>query len=249
MTAPVTLASMILGIARRSNIENFVAESGSLVTNPELREYVSEVGAEYYDLLVQARGQEYFRKAYSFATSANISEYSLPGDFYEEISVDLFAAPNLVLTAVPYMESDRNAYRFWSGQTYPLPIYYRILGSPQSTGATLQPSRISFIPQPSSITTVVLNYIPRFRPFATDGSEDNFVIDSVNQWHALIMWKCAAIVLEKMEQNSEFALARASEIEQRIRDLAVDRDAGNAERVHDVGIDYEPFGFGGSGYR
>lgn len=247
MAAPVTLSTLITRVTQRANIEKFVAESGALINNPEIRDYLNEAIQELYDILIEARGQEFYRKAYTFATNPNVSEYSLPPDFYELLSVDLFVAPNLVLTARPYMESERNAFRYWSGWVYPMPLYYRILGSPQSTGATLQPSRINFIPQPAAINTVVLNYYPRFRPFATDGTEDNFRFDGIAGWENFAVWKVVAFCLEKMEQNSEFAMARAAEIEQRIRDLAVDRDAGNAERVHDVGIDYEPFGFGGTG--
>ena len=245
MTSPVTLGSIITSVTRRANIEQFVLAAGSLITLPEVREYINEAAQELYDLLTEARGQEYYRKSFTFATAANQGEYSLPLDFFQELSVDLYVAPNLVLTAKPYEESERNAFRYWSGWIYPMPMYYRILGSPQSTGATLLPSRINFIPQPAAINTVTINYYPRFRTFATDGTEDNYSLDGVNGWEALIVWRVVAVCLEKMEQNSDFALAQAAKIEERIRNLASDREAGNAPRIHDVGLDYEPFGFGG----
>lgn len=244
MPQPITLGSMLTSITRRANIENFVGESGTLITNPELREYVNEAGQELYDLLVEARGPEFFRKAYTFTTSPSVGEYSLPNDLHELISVDLFIAPNQVLSARPYMESERNRFRWYPGWYFNMPVYYRLLGSPTSKAAVLQPYRINFIPQPTAVNTVVINYVPVFKVWATDGTEDNFVFDGVNGWESYIVWSVAAMCLEKMEQSSEFALAQKVRIEQRIRDLAADRDAGNAERVHDVSADLEPFGWG-----
>lgn len=244
MPAPISLASMLTSIVRRANIENFVAESGTLISNPELREYVNEVRMELYELLVEARGQEFYRKEYTFQTSPNIGEYSLPDDFFELISTDLYIAPNQVLSARPYMEAERNRFRWYPGWYYNQPVYYRLLGSPQNKGAALQPQRINFIPAPASVNTIVLNYVPVAKPFLTDGTEDNLVIDGVSGWEAFIVWGVVQICLEKMEQNSDFAMTQQAKVRQRIMDLAVDRDAGAAERVHDVSQDLEPFGFG-----
>jgi hypothetical protein len=234
---------MLTSIQRRANIENFVLASGSMIQLPELREYVNEVSQELYDMLVAARAQEYFRKAYSFQTSPNVGEYILPRDLYQLLSVDLFIAPNQVLSARPYMEAERNRFRWYPGWYYNQPVFYRLLGSPVTKAAVLQPRRINFIPQPAAVNTIVLNYYPVFTPFATDGTEDNFVFDGINGWESYIIWKVAAICLEKMEQSSEFAMTRAEEVRLRVLELASDNDAGNAERIHDVAADAEPFGW------
>lgn len=245
MPSTTTLGTMLTQATRRANIENFVAESGTLITFPEMRDYCNEVSSEFHDLLVEARGQEFFRKAFTLSTSPNIGEYSLPSDFYELISVDFYIAPNQVMSGRPYMEGQRNRFRWYPGWYYNMPVYYRLLGTPQSKAAALQPMRINFIPQPASVNTIVLNYIPCFKPWATDGTEDGLQLDGVNGWESFIVWGVTAICLEKMEQNSEFALNRQAQIRQRIMDLAVDRDAGDAEVVADVTGDLEPFGFGG----
>lgn len=244
MAAPITLGAMLTQIQRRANIENFVLASGSMITLPELRDYVNEFGQELYDLLLDARGMEYNRKAWVTATNPNQSEYILPPDFYQCLSVDIFIAPNQVLSARPYMEAERNRFRWYPGWYYNQPVWWRILGTPMVKGAAIQPQRINFIPAPAAAVTFVVNYWPIFKTFATDGTEDTLYIDGINGWEMYIVWKVVATCLEKMEQNSEFAQTRAAQLLQRIQDLADDHNAGNAERVHDVSQDLEPFGFG-----
>lgn len=244
MPAPVSLGYMVTQIIRRANVENFVAASGTLISLPEIRGYINEVGSELYDMLVAARGQEAYRKAYTFQTIANVGEYSLPADFYQLISTDFYIAPNQVMSGRPYMEGERNRFRWYPGWFYNMPVYYRLLGNPTNKAAALQPQRINFIPQPPSTNTIVLWYLPIFKAWNEDGSEDNLVFDGVNGWEAYIIWTVAAICLEKLEQNSDFALGRAAALKDRITNLAADRDAGSAERVHDVTQDDAPFGFG-----
>jgi hypothetical protein len=204
----------------------------------------NEYGQEFHDMLVEARAMEFFRKSFTISTVAIISSYSLPDDLYELLSVDIYIAPNQVLSARPYMEAQRNQFRWYPGWFYNTPVLFRMQGSPTTIAAALQPGVINFTPQPSSVSTIVLNYVPTFRKWATDGTEDAFEFDGVNGWEMYIVWKVVAYCREKMTMDSDFAIARANEVKQRIIDLAVDRDAGDAETVHDVSADYEPFGFG-----
>ena len=107
MSAPIAFSALITSVQLRANIDS---QAGP-VTLPEIREYLNEGLAEYWDLLVQGRGQEHIRKANTFSTVAGTAAYPLPVDFYELISVDVQIAPNQYLTATPYMESERNAFR------------------------------------------------------------------------------------------------------------------------------------------
>lgn len=242
MSLPKTLSTMLTDVIQRANLENFVAESGTFISKPELRGYLNETIAELYDMLVEARGQEYYRKEYTFQTINNQPSYALPPDFYELISVDIFLAPNIVLTAHPYMESERNRFRWYPGWFYNMPVYYRLLGSQSATGAALMPARINFIPAPSAVYSITLNYIAAFRPFLTDGTEDLYIFDGINGWEGFATWNVAAICLEKMQKDSSYARARAEEFKRRIQGLAADRDAGSPERPHDVSSDYSPWG-------
>ena len=66
-----------------------------------------------------------------------------------------------------------------------------------SAGAVLQQSTINFIPYPNATTAFQLNYIPVFRKWATDGSEDQNVFDGVNGWEAGIVWGAVAMALQQ----------------------------------------------------
>jgi hypothetical protein len=238
---------MLTAAQQRSNIENLVLAANSVITLPEMRGYFNEALQETYDLIVQARGQEWYRKSYTFQTTSNQSGYPIPADLYQLISVDINLGGNLFLTARPYMESERNAFRWLSAWFYDTPVYFRLQGTPDSTGANLAPSNINFIPSPNSNFAVTLNYYPVFRPFLTDGTEDNNVFDGINGWEGHAIWAVTAICLEKLKQDSSFARAQVEKFTQRIEALAPDRHAGDPERVHDTltgGND--AFGFTGS---
>jgi hypothetical protein len=232
---------------QRAGIENLVAETNSVITKPELRGYFNEALAETYDLLIAARAQEFYRKDFVFTTTGNQAVYPLPSDFYELLSVDIQLGANVVLSAKPYMESERNAYRVYSGWFYYTPVMFRLLGNPDTTGATLQAPMISFIPAPSTLTEVVLHYMPAFRVFLTDGSEDKNVFDGVNAWEGHAIWNVAAMCLEKLKQDSGFARAQVERYTKRIEALAPDRHAGDPERVHDSLSDIDGGAFGWNG--
>jgi hypothetical protein len=143
----------------------------------------------------------------------------------------------MVLTARPYMEPDRNMYKFW-GMAWTLtdPVWYRL------TGPT-----ISFIPYPTNAFSINLNYVP-ICPLMSDPTQDSF--DGINGWEAYAVWKAVAMCKQKGEEDTSFALAEMEKLRTRIEGLAPDRAAGDAERVHDVTAGYAPlggFGVGGGG--
>ena len=140
---------------------------------------------------------------------------------------------NIVLTARPYMEAERNRFRWYPGWFYNQPVYYRLQGN-----------SIGFIPVPSGAFTVTLNYYPTFTKFATNGTQDASTFDGVNGWEEYAVWKAAADCIAKEENDPAYALGKVAELRARIEGLAALRDAGNAERVHDVTGDMTPW----SGY-
>jgi hypothetical protein len=239
MSAPVTFGSMLASVQERSNTEN-----GSVgnVTVPEMRGYINESLSELWDLLVEARGQEHMRKSFLFNANGSQSGYPLPPDFYEMISVDINLSPGNTLNpqfvnATPYMESQRNMYRFYPGLVgwyWGVPINYRIMGSPQFAGPAVAPKIINFIPTPQAAYPIQLNYYPIFVPFLTDGTQDSFGFDGVQGWEGFAIWGATALVLAKLRMDVSFAAQRQQVFRDRIQALADQNDAGYAERVHDV---------------
>ena len=240
MPSAISLATMIGQVQNRANLQNLQTN----VAVADIRDFLNECTCEIYDLLVAARGNEYFRKSCTLTTMANVSSYPLPSDFYELISVDIVLAPNQIIGGQLYNEDERNKFRYFPGWFYQTPIYFRILGSPQSAGAVLQQSTINFIPYPNATTAFQLNYIPVFRKWATDGSEDQNVFDGVNGWEAGIVWGAVAMALEKLELDSSFATQKYEETKERLEGMATDRMAGQADRVQDRMGDRDVWPFG-----
>ena len=241
MASPVSLATLIARVRNRANLENFAG----VVSDSNIIDLLNEEIQEMMDEQVAQRGMEYFRSQISFNTVPNQSAYPLPTDFYELISMDVFVAPQQVLTARPYMEFERNRFRWYPGWVTWLPVFFRMLGTATISGPALTPGTINFIPAPSMIAQFTLNYIPCFQPFALDGSQNNNVIDGVNGWEGMAVWGAVASALEKLEQDSSYAQAKKEQFRERIQAMAGDRHAGDPERIHDVQVDYDIFGFGG----
>ena len=228
MSASVQLVTMRTEVRRRANIEN-----STFITDAEINALLNEGLAEVYDLLVQARAQEYKRNAYGITTAAGTSSYVLPADFYALISVDIQYGSNLVISAKPYAEFERNTYKWLPGWQLNAPVYYRLTGG-----------NVTFIPVPSGTFSVTLNYYPTYTQLVNDS--DTF--DGVDGWEAYAIWFAVAACQSKHKtMDPAFAMARVAALKARIEALAAYRDAGNAERVHDTSDAFDEFGRGGFG--
>jgi hypothetical protein len=230
MPRGVSLSTLRTRVQRAADIEGASAR----FPNSELNDYINESLAELYGLIRAAYGEDYYRTVYTFTTSGNVATYNLPSNFLALISVDVPLGGNLVLTARPYMENERNLYKFFpfGAWTMNQPIWYRLTGAVDSTGGTGSPQTISFIPTPTGNYTVNCNYVPT--PVLLVGDSDTF--DGVAGWeeYAVIdaAMKCAT-------KNQQWDLLQALEgrkaaVMARIEKMAPEHDGGQADRVQDV---------------
>jgi len=216
MASTQTLTNMILSVRRRANIESQVG----FITDAEITEYLNYCLSDLYDQLVQAGGQPWYRAANTFVTSGNASAYPLPADFYRMVSVDIQLGGGLVISARPYMEAERNRFKwFYQGYFAGRPVFYRMLGN-----------NINFIPTPTGAYSITLNYYPVFA--ALVGGSTTF--DGVNGWEEWAIWKAAAYCKAKGDEDAGYCEAQVSRLQERIDALAAQRDAENPERVHDT---------------
>lgn len=243
MSAPVVFSTLITSVQRRANIDN---QAGPITTS-EIREYLNEGLTEFSDLLIEARAQEHCRKSSSFITVGNTANYVLPTDFYELISVDIQIAPNQLITAEPYMERERNAFKLYPGWTFAGGLYkwyYRILGSTGDQNVvTVAEKNINFIPTPQAAYTVTLNYVWRFPTFDLAGSQDTNLVNGVNGWEVFAVWWAVSACKHRLKEDASFAMQRMAELKDRIQNLAPQNDAGQAERIQDVERDMDSFSY------
>lgn len=199
--------------------------------NTELNDYINESLAELYELVRSSFGQDYYRKVYTFTTTSAAS-YNLPADMMALISVDVPLGGNLVLTARPYMENERNKFKFFpfGAWTMHQPIYYRLTGATDGTGNAAQ--TISFMPTPTGSYTVNVNYVPVPPVLVADA--DTF--DGVAGWEEYAVCDAAIKVALKNQQYDlmQALEGRKAQITMRIEKMASEHDGGAPERVHDV---------------
>ncbi len=226
MAAPVTLEALIQSVRRRANIEN----QQGFIPDSEITEYLNYGMSEVYDMLVESKAQEFFVSRYNFSTQANTSYYALPADMFQLMTVDLNLGNQITLSCRPYMPAERNRFKWFPGWNYTLPVYYRLQGQ-----------NINFIPAPSSVYSVTIAYYPVYQPLADPS--DTF--DGINGWEEYGIWKAVADCKAKGDEDTSNAMMNMRIIREKIEAMAADRAGYDAERVHDVSADYDPFGMGG----
>jgi len=222
----VTLAQLMTRVRQRANMEN-----SQFISDSELIDNINESLAELYDLLVGSYGQEYFRKTSpSTSTTASVSDYALPNDFYKVISVDIILSGNQTYSAIPFSEYERNQFKWYPGWGYNTPVLYRLHGS----NSTFPSGSISFIPGPTG--NFQINYVPSC-PKLSDPINDSF--DGINGWEEYAVLDAAINCLQKEESDASALEARKGAIRMRIEGMSP-RDANAPEKVHDTSL--EDFG-------
>jgi hypothetical protein len=222
MAAPVTLTQLIQEVRRRANLENQIG----FITDQEITSYLNYGCSEVYDMLVAAKGQEWFVASYPFLSVLNQDTYALPANLYQLMTVDIELGNNIILSARPYMPSERNRFKWYPGWFYNMPVYYRLQGQ-----------FIKFIPAPSAAYQVQLNYYPTYIPLSNPS--DTF--DGINGWEEFGIWAAVAACKQKGDEDPSFAQGRCQELRAKIEAMGADHAAYDNERVHDITADYEPF--------
>lgn len=215
----VTLSTLQTRVQRAADIESATTR----FPLSEITDYINEGFAELYEELVKITGHDsYFRKSYPFTTLANQSSYAAPSDFLKLISIDvIIGGANLVLTARPYMENERNRFKFFpTGWNYGHPIYYKLEGS-----------NINFIPNPQGGFQAAMNYVPTSVVLVNPGDS----VDGVSGWEEFVVcWAAKRVARKDKDWETHAALdAELEKQRERVRDKATERD-DQPERIHDV---------------
>lgn len=194
----------------------------SFITETECTRLVNLAIAELYDLLVAARGHEYYETvSTALSTSSGTATVSLPNDFYQLLAVHLQWSANC-LEAVPDLAhvQDRHALMNMATWAQGTPKAFRLRGS-----------LMEFFPTPTTSTTLALRYIPAF----TDLSADGDTFDGINGWERYVTLR-VAIEMRVISQRPYADLERLLEREkERIDGLGADRAAQAPRRIRDTG--------------
>lgn len=222
MARTVSLVQLRTRVRQRADIEN----ARDRFTDNELTDSLNESLSELYDLLVASYGQEYYRTSATISVVSQTNDYELPDDFYRVLSVDINLGGSQVLSARPYMEYERNRYKYIPAWTYGYPLYYRLHGS----NGTYPNGSLSFLPAPTGSYTVTLNYVPTLAKL----NEDTDTFDGINGWEEYAVLDAAIKCFQKEESDPSLLLAQKEALRQRIMGMAPSRDANGPEKVNDV---------------
>lgn len=244
MASLVAFSDLIAAVRGWTNTENRTG----FFTDADVRRGLNEGLQEFWEKLIASRGQEHVRKPWPITITSGQSEYALPGDFFELISIDIQVGPGQFISCRAYMEAERNAFRLypgWSGWYMGLPVYFRLKGSMACANIPSPLDKtINFIPTSTSNFPITLNYIYAFPKFDAAGANDNNKIDSVNGWTDYAVWYAVMLGKHKLKEDPSFAMSQIERVGKRIEEMAGQNSAGDAERIRDVEAgDYEALGW------
>lgn len=201
--------------------------TSTFLTDTEVSRLVNLQIGELYDLLVEARGHEFYATSDTIAIAAGTAAYNLPDDFYQLLALNLEWVDDDHEPVDP-LNHQGDIWRYadiewqrWSAKGY-----------------RLRGSQIDIYPTPSSAVTARLHYVPVFTDLPiVVGEATTFEgeFDGVNGWEKLVVLGVAIEMLEIEEKGSGATLREAFERQyERIASLAADRDAAAEVQVRDV---------------
>lgn len=206
---------------------NMVQASNSFITPAQALRLVNLAASEFYDLLVAARGHEYYISEQSIPIVSGTSRYVLPADHYETSSITLAWGPDQVEEVTDY-SSVRDRPDYLNGLQW---------SQWNDKAFRLRAGFIEFLPVPSSNVTATHQYIPAFQDMTIGGTS----FDGVNGWERLISLKAAADMRVAAKIDPSDLDARYMAEKQRIQDMADSRAAEHPAQIRDV----RPEGWGG----
>lgn len=205
-------------------------ENSEFVSEDELKDIVNEQIAELWDILIEARGSEYFRKEMPlFQTVVGQTKYLLPEDYYR-------------LTQVAAgIGSDIRRLRRFEENDLPSLLNLETSGTWDVYGTWYCPvgKYLELRPTPKSAFDVRLFYLPVAPRLENDLDE----FDGINGWETWVETSAAIVMLDKEESDSSALQIKLARLEGRIRKLAPSRDEASPLRITDTARDgiYNPY--------
>lgn len=207
-------------------------------SDDDINALIAEGATELYDLLIKARGAEYYSTQYLFNTTAGHedSDYLLPADFYRLVAIAV-SETAAVGGALPRGASWTEPQRFVSADlaqqlsrtvARPSDLRYALSGT-QSQSIEVQGSAVlRFYPAPEHVWCVRIVYLPTIY----DAGEAD-ALDVVNGWGTFVVAHAVADMSAQQEEEAAFWLAKKEGVARRIQALAGDRDRAVPIQVAD----------------
>lgn len=245
MPATVLRSQLVTFARQAAGFDVTGTSPDEFINDPEALGMVDRSATALYDLLIKARGEEYYLSETTITVSPlapSPTIYALPADFYQLVNVHIQAQGFVgFLTIDPFMERDVAQLKTLSviGTAFPQSTRYRlrgVQGAPGNPPGNPPVALIEFLPSPKVIFPAFVRYIPtcvRATVGATLTNPD-VAYDGINGWEEFIIWDVAAKMVIKEERDPGPYLMQRAMVEKRIETLAGARNAGEPERVVDT---------------
>lgn len=235
-TAEMSLGQIRLAAQQRADRVN-----SNFVTKPEWNSYINQAMYALYDLLITTYEDYFMAPRARFTTDGTSYRYALPNGvlsftgvagssfvaepFYKLLGVDLAlnTASNAFVTLNKYNLIDRNKYLYLNSSSTQYGIansQYRLLGN-----------SIEFIPTPSGGQTIQLLYIPRLPQLLKD---NDITTIGYSGWIEYVILRAAIMALTKEESDISSLVLQLQDVQKRIEESAVNKDAGQPDRISDT---------------
>lgn len=236
-TAPLSVVPTYAGQLSLGEIRTLAQQradmiNSNFVSTAEWNSYINQSYFELYDLLVTVYEDYYLAPVLSFSTDGVSQSYALPNGqnysgakpFYKLMGVDcgLGGTNNAWVTLKKYEFIERNRYVYPSITSTFLGVFnmaYRIMGN-----------NLMFIPTPSGGQQIQVWYIPRL----TELLQDTDIADGVSGWTEYVICDAAIKAMQKEESDVSVLIAEKMALKQRIEESAMNRDAGQPDKISDT---------------
>lgn len=237
MSRLVSLTTLQNRVKQRANVET--AANNALFDTAELTDNINEGLAKLYDLILAEQDQPYYLASVNFNTVSTKDTYVIgPGgdinisDFYKGKGLDVNFGQQIVISARPFMWSERNRFKWYPGWIYSQPVFYHFIGKPNGAVANAAKDSIKLIPQPSGQFNCTLWYYPTLAPLVAGGDQ----FDGINGFEEWAVLDAAIQILSKQERLDHMQVLQGKQMaeQQRIIASIAAHDAENPQRVQDV---------------
>lgn len=215
----ITLAQLIEGALEKADMQN-----SNFRSSAEIKNYVNNSIEELYDLIVTCY-EDYYIETVQFTIASPNDGYTIPNPVYKIKGLDLLSGSDwLNVDRFNFEERNRGQQQLLLTTIYS-DVKYRAIGS-----------TIKIIPKDNAPGTYRLWYIPRFVDLNNDS--DTLQVD-LEQWHEYVMVDVAIKLLAMEESDVSILLAQKAALQNRVKNAASNRDAGQPEVVTRIRSRYD----------
>lgn len=231
-TTPISVVTTAIGVVSLGYLR-YQAQSrcdrinSSFVAKNEWNSYLTEARKQFYNIMTQCYGNDYFvANPYTFTLSNSTQFYPLPADFYKLLGVEVAlngSDPLSWVTIKKFEFVERNRWSFPNVYTFYgiTNLRYRLNGNnlylvPPTLGGG-QTARIWYVPRPTTLLA------------------DTDIVDGVSGYEEFVIVTAAlmALVKEESPTAAEFKVLKDEQITM-IQEAANNRDLAEPEQVSDT---------------